>query len=31
MNAEEMFKNKGFRKLKCYKEKHLFHYKKNNI
>lgn len=28
MNAEEMFKNKGFRKLKCYKEKHLFHYKK---
>lgn len=28
MSAEEMFKNKGFRKLKCYKEEHLFKYKK---
>lgn len=28
MSAEEMFKNIGFRKLKCYKEKHLFNYKK---
>lgn len=28
MNAEEMFKNIGFRKLKCYNEKHLFKYKK---